>query len=301
MVGTVGRLVARPAGSLLVDGVLAVVLLVVALAEVGLDDDSAEGSSPAVRTALLVAMSAVIVFRRRYPVGVWLTSGVLVTVYGVTAFPTRPCRARRSSPSAGGCARRHGRRAGRLCSRPWSCSRASSSILEPTHSIGSSRSCRSPPPDSWATTSAPSGRLPPRWRARADRLGASSRRKPGKRSRKGGSRLARELHDVAAHMWKCVAPCRGGPGDASGTSSLPAAFGTIGEAARATLADLRRGRRAADDAGAPLEPAPGLDDLDALVAEFRGGCGWPSPCPCVASAPWAPRSSHRPTGSCRRP
>ena len=58
---------------LVVDGALAVVVLAVSLIEVGANNRS--GEIGPWRTALLVAMSLVIVFRRRYPIAVWLVSG----------------------------------------------------------------------------------------------------------------------------------------------------------------------------------------------------------------------------------
>ena len=70
---------------LVVDGVLAVVVLAVSLIEVGANDRS--GEIGPWQMAVLVAMSLVIVLRRRYPIAVWLVSGALVTVYGVGEFP----------------------------------------------------------------------------------------------------------------------------------------------------------------------------------------------------------------------
>ena len=72
----------RSVPALLADGALAAGVLAVSLIEVeaGADDRTL------LSTALLVAMSLVIVVRRRYPIAVWLASGVLVTIYGVGEF-----------------------------------------------------------------------------------------------------------------------------------------------------------------------------------------------------------------------
>ena len=75
----------RSLPTLVADGLLAVVVLAVSLIEVGANDGPARSARGRWRCSSRCRL--VIVFRRRYPVAVWLVSGVLVTVYGVGEFP----------------------------------------------------------------------------------------------------------------------------------------------------------------------------------------------------------------------
>ena len=98
------------------------------------------------------------------------------------------------------------------------------------------------------------------------------RRRAARPSPRSALRLARELHDVAAHHVSVIALHA-----EAGQSLLPdhpdradQAFAIIGEVARTTLTELRRvvGVLREDDA-APLAPQPGLRNLPTLVAEVE--------------------------------
>jgi signal transduction histidine kinase len=86
-------------------------------------------------------------------------------------------------------------------------------------------------------------------------------------------RIARELHDMVAHMLGIVALQSGAARRVIATQPDRArdALGAVENASRETLAGLRRMLvvlRAAEDLspGAPLTPTPGLDELDDLAA-----------------------------------
>jgi signal transduction histidine kinase len=86
-------------------------------------------------------------------------------------------------------------------------------------------------------------------------------------------RIARELHDVVAHSLSVVALHAGTARMVADDNPLAAraALGTIESASRSALAEMRRLlgvlRGAGGDQPGELAPAPGLGDLDALVAE----------------------------------
>jgi signal transduction histidine kinase len=85
-------------------------------------------------------------------------------------------------------------------------------------------------------------------------------------------RIARELHDMIAHSIGVIAIQAGMGRRVIDTQPAEArgALGTIEETSRETLAGLRRMlvalRGTEPDGAAPLEPTPGLADLDRLVA-----------------------------------
>jgi signal transduction histidine kinase len=84
-------------------------------------------------------------------------------------------------------------------------------------------------------------------------------------------RIARELHDVMAHTVAVIAVQAGVAADVldSDPGEARAALGSIRTATREAMAELRATLgvlRAGDDADAPLEPAPGLGQIDDLVA-----------------------------------
>lgn len=86
-------------------------------------------------------------------------------------------------------------------------------------------------------------------------------------------RIARELHDVVAHSMSVVA-VHAGSGRMVALDDPPAAqraLATIETTTRSALREMRRllGVLRSDDGEEPaaLEPAPGLSDLDALVAD----------------------------------
>ncbi|MFC6931198.1 sensor histidine kinase [Actinomadura yumaensis] len=88
-------------------------------------------------------------------------------------------------------------------------------------------------------------------------------------------RIARELHDMVAHSVGIIAIQAGAGGRVIDTQPGEArnALGAIEATSRETLSGLRRMLgmlRRAEPEGAPLDPAPGLDDLDRLVAATLG-------------------------------
>jgi len=86
-------------------------------------------------------------------------------------------------------------------------------------------------------------------------------------------RIARELHDVVAHGMSVVAVHAGSGRMVAKDDPAAAerALATIEETTRSALREMRRLlgvlRSAATDESAALGPAPGLEDLDALVAD----------------------------------
>jgi signal transduction histidine kinase len=87
--------------------------------------------------------------------------------------------------------------------------------------------------------------------------------------------IARELHDVVAHALSVIA-VQAGTGRVvieSDTATARSALASIEHESRAALDEMRRllaVLRSDDDDAGPLEPAPGLDDIDALVASTIG-------------------------------
>jgi signal transduction histidine kinase len=86
-------------------------------------------------------------------------------------------------------------------------------------------------------------------------------------------RIARELHDVVAHSMSVVA-VHAGSGRMVAADDPPAAeraLATIEDTTRSALHEMRRLlgvlRAGGSDEPAALAPAPGLDDVDALVAD----------------------------------
>ena len=87
--------------------------------------------------------------------------------------------------------------------------------------------------------------------------------------------IARELHDVVAHALSVIA-VQAGTGRVvidSDTATARSALSSIEQESRAALDEMRRllaVLRSGEDDPGPLEPAPGLDDIDALVASTVG-------------------------------
>ena len=281
MIGTVGAV--EDAGALrlrgwwrsvpplLADGLLAVVVLAVSLTEVALDDGIEGGS--AWRTVLLVAMSAVIVFRRRSPVPVWLASGVLVAIYGVGEFPdpTLPYAPLIAVYTA---TANVGARAAAWVGVVTGATVVASLLIDPYDDlldwliamlsvttawlVGNNVRVQRAYGEAMAARAADLER---------DRVAAAERAVADERLR-----LARELHDVAAHHVSVIALHA-----EAGQSLLPAhpdradeTFAVIGDVARATLTELRRVVGVLRDGDAvPFVPQPGLRHLPALVAEVE--------------------------------
>lgn len=86
-------------------------------------------------------------------------------------------------------------------------------------------------------------------------------------------RIAREVHDMVAHSIAVIAIQAGVGRRVIQTQPEEAsrALDTIETTSRQTLAGLRRTLSALRQGSAPLEPLPGLDDLDQLVASAAAG------------------------------
>ena len=107
-------------------------------------------------------------------------------------------------------------------------------------------------------------------------------------------RIARELHDVVAHALSVIA-VQAGTGRVvidTDAETARSALSSIEHESRAALGEMRRLLSVLrdDDADGPLEPSPGLDDLEALVASTVGSglpvevhlCGERTPMPAGA-------------------
>ncbi|MGW4409482.1 sensor histidine kinase [Nonomuraea sp. NPDC004702] len=83
-------------------------------------------------------------------------------------------------------------------------------------------------------------------------------------------RIARELHDVIGHSLSTIAVQAGVAGHVGGAEEMSRTLASIEETSRSALRETRQllGVLREDDA-AELAPAPGLADLDALVARTR--------------------------------
>jgi signal transduction histidine kinase len=85
------------------------------------------------------------------------------------------------------------------------------------------------------------------------------------------SRIARELHDVVAHNLSVMTALADGAGYAPGTDQAAHAVRQIATTGREALAEMHRlvGVLRTDDDGPGRAPAPGLDDLAAVVEQVR--------------------------------
>jgi signal transduction histidine kinase len=258
---------------LVADAVLAAVVLAVTLVEISLNDESLSGRNRAVSIALLVAMSVVIVFRRRWPVAVWLVSGALVTIYGVASFPD-PVLPYGPLVAVYTVAAYTSWRTSMTAGVVTAVVVAASMIIDPHDDIVDWLIAFLSTTTAWLIGNnvrtyraytqeleAKAARLERERRAEAERAVADER-----------LRLARELHDVAAHHVSVIALHA-----EAGQSLLPddperadQAFGVIGQVARTTLTELRRVVGVLREEGAaPLVPQPGLDQLPALVRDVE--------------------------------
>ena len=138
-----------------------------------------------------------------------------------------------------------------------------------------------------------------RARAARQRAGAAAQAVANERLR-----IARELHDMIAHSIGIIAIQAGMGNRVIETQPAEAqnALRAIEETSRDTLSELRRtltALRHGENAETPTDPAPGLADLDKLVASTkhagvlaiveRSG----SRCPCPARSTWRPTGSSR--------
>ena len=253
------------------DALIAVVLAAVAIASVLIvahQHEDPHEHAPALAIVLLLVEHLVLVARRRHPVAIWLVTGIAACVYGMAPYvdPPLPFGALLGVYTvAAYTPRRTALRAavvtaifitGSLASR-WA-----------DASLGD-----------WFTAFVTVGSA---WL-----LGAYTvelRDRAAKRARQAAAderlRIARELHDIAAHQVSVIAIQA-----EAGQALLPdqparaaTVLATIGDAARDALTELRRvlgvlrdvDRDAtASPTSAATEPQPGLDDLDDLVARVR--------------------------------
>ena len=255
--------------TLLADGLLAAVVLAVSLTEVALDDGREGGG--AWRTTLLVAMAVVIVFRRRHPIAVWIASGFLVMIYGAANFPdpTLPYAPLIAVYTAAAMSSaRVAVRVGVVTAGTV----VASMVIDPRDDLLDWLVALLSVTTAWLVgnnvrVQRAYGRAMAARAADLERDHALAAERAAADER---LRLARELHDVAAHHVSVIALHA-----EAGQSLLPEhpdrasdAFAVIGDVARTTLTELRRVVGVLrDDGGAPLAPQPGLRNLPDLVAE----------------------------------
>jgi signal transduction histidine kinase len=254
---------------LLADGLLAAVVLAVSLTEVALDDGD-EGGGPW-RTILLVAMAGVIVVRRRHPIAVWIASGFLVMIYGAATFPdpTLPYAPLIAVYTAAALSSaRVAMRVGVITA----ISIVVSMLIDPHDDLLDWLVALLSVTTAWLVGN--NVRVQRAYgaamAARADDLERDHALAAERAAADERLRLARELHDVAAHHVSVIALHA-----EAGQSLLPDhpdraddAFSVIGDVARTTLTELRRVVGVLRDGdGPPLAPQPGLGNLPALVAE----------------------------------
>ncbi|MDT0165225.1 histidine kinase [Actinotalea sp. AC32] len=85
------------------------------------------------------------------------------------------------------------------------------------------------------------------------------------------TRIAREMHDVVAHSLSVMIALADGASAAldRAPDRSRTALGELSETGRSALADMRRILGVLQEPEAPLEPQPGVVDVDALVERFR--------------------------------
>ena len=253
------------------DALLAVVLAAVAIASVVIvahQHEDPHEHAPALAIVLLLVEHLVLVARRRRPVAIWLVTGIAACVYGMAPYvdPPLPFGALLGVYTvAAYTPRRTALRA------------AVATAIFITGSLASRWADASL--GDWFTAFVTVGSA---WL-----LGAYTvelRDRAAKQARQAAAderlRIARELHDIAAHQVSVIAIQA-----EAGQALLPdqparaaTVLATIGDAARDALTELRRvlgvlrdvDRDAtASPTSAATEPQPGLDDLDDLVARVR--------------------------------
>jgi signal transduction histidine kinase len=263
----------RSIPSLGADAGLAAIVLVITLIEISLNDESLSGRNQVLSVILLVAMSLVIVVRRRYPVAVWLVSGALVSIYGVASFPD-PVLPYGPLIAVYTVAAYTTWRTSLVAGVVTAVVIAVSMIVDPNDDLVDWLIAFLSTSTAWLVGNnvrthraytheleAKAERLERERRAEAERAVADER-----------LRLARELHDVAAHHVSVIALHA-----EAGQSLLPdnperadQSLAIIGQVARTTLTELRRVVGVLRDEGtAPLAPQPGLDQLPALVRDVE--------------------------------
>jgi signal transduction histidine kinase len=113
-------------------------------------------------------------------------------------------------------------------------------------------------------------------RERLARAEADREREAARRVEQERLRIARELHDVMAHTISVITVQAGVAADvlADAPGEAREALGTIRAASREAMAELQATvgvLRADEGPAAPRAPAPGLDQLDGLLEAARGG------------------------------
>ncbi len=271
-----GRLVRwwRAIPPIVADGALAAVVLAVALVEIGLNDEQTlDRYDRVLSTTLLVLMSVVIVFRRRHPVAVWLASGVLISIYGVASFPD-PMLPYGPLIAVYTVAAYTSWRTSMITGIVTAAVIAGGMIIDPHDDLVDWLVAFLSTTTAWLignnvrTYRAYASEL----EAKAERLDRDRRAEAERAVADERLRLARELHDVAAHHVSVIALHA-----EAGQALLPddperadQSLAVIGEVARTTLTELRRVVGVLrDDQAAPLSPQPGLDQLPLLVDEVE--------------------------------
>ncbi len=85
------------------------------------------------------------------------------------------------------------------------------------------------------------------------------------------SRIAREMHDVVAHSLSIMVALADGASETADVDRARAASAQAAETGREALVEMKRTLRVLDPADSgERRPTPGLADLPALVADFRG-------------------------------
>jgi signal transduction histidine kinase len=264
----------RSVPPMVADAALAAVVLAVTLIEVSLnDDESLGGHDRALSIALLVAMSVVIVFRRRHPVLVWLASGALIAVYGVASFPD-PVLPYGPLIAVYTVAAYTKWRTTVIAGLMTAALITVSMLIDPHDDLVDWLVAFLSTTTAWLVGNnvrvyrAYTREL----EAKAERLDRDRQAEAQRAVAEERLRLARELHDVAAHHVSVIALHA-----EAGQALLPRdperadqSLAVIGEVARTTLTELRRVVGVLRDEGAaPLTPQPGLDQLPMLVDEVE--------------------------------
>jgi signal transduction histidine kinase len=263
---------------ILADAALAAVVLGVTLIEIGLNDDDTGRHGRALSITLLVLMSVVIVFRRRHPVAVWIVSGVLVSIYGVASFPD-PVLPYGPLIAVYTVAAYTKWRTTMIAGIVTAAAITLSMLVDPNDDLVDWLIAFLSTTTAWLVGNnvrvyrAYTGEL----EAKAERLDRDRRAEAERAVAEERLRLARELHDVAAHHVSVIALHA-----EAGQALLPTdperaneSLEVIGEVARTTLTELRRVVGVLrEDRAAPLAPQPGLAQLPMLVDEV-GRAGLP--------------------------
>jgi signal transduction histidine kinase len=261
----------RSLPTLVVDAALAFVVLVVSLVEIARGDESTDDQATGL--LLLVAMSVVITFRRLHPVMVWAVTGVLATAYGLGTFedPTLPYAPLVAVYTV-------------AAHTTWATA-VRAGLVTLVAAIVALLVDRRDDLVDWIvvvlalTTAWLIGTNVRTQRAYAREMEARAAQLERERAAEAAQaaaeerlRLARELHDVAAHHVSVIALHA-----EAGQSMLrehpdraDEAFTTIAGVARTTLDELRFVVGALRDRpDVPMTPQPALAHVDALVHEVR--------------------------------